>query len=234
VPTLRFTPYAWAKLLFLRDRGDTEVGGFGVSGEDGDLFLVEDVRLVRQRCTQVSVEFDDEAVADYFDEQVDSARQPEQFARIWLHSHPGDSAEPSATDEQTFERAFGGSDWAVMVIIAKGGETYARLRFGCGPGAELVVPVAVDWAVPFPEADHVAWRREYDQCVRPIIRPIVPYSPRSPQHLSPEEIAFLEEHPELLDEWEAIPHGNELNDLERSVYDGYDHDGSDHNGYDSI
>jgi len=30
VPTLRFSPYAWAKLLYLRDRGDSEVGGFGI------------------------------------------------------------------------------------------------------------------------------------------------------------------------------------------------------------
>jgi hypothetical protein len=110
-----------------------------------------------------------------------------------------------------------------MFIIAKGGQTYARLRFGCGPRAELVVPMAVDWDVPFPAADHAAWEQEYDQCVRSI----VPQRPRSAENISPDEIAFLEEHPELLDEWEAIPQGDEPNDLERSVYDGYDHNGSD-------
>ena len=26
-PILRFSPYAWAKLNFFRDRGDTEIGG---------------------------------------------------------------------------------------------------------------------------------------------------------------------------------------------------------------
>ena len=29
-PTLWFSPTAWAKLLYLRDLGDTEVGGFGI------------------------------------------------------------------------------------------------------------------------------------------------------------------------------------------------------------
>lgn len=48
-PALRFTPLAWAKLLFLRDQGPTEVGGFGLSAAD-DLLLIEDVRMVRQRC----------------------------------------------------------------------------------------------------------------------------------------------------------------------------------------
>ena len=38
---LRFTPYAWAKLRFLRDVGETEVGGFGISRAD-DPLLVED------------------------------------------------------------------------------------------------------------------------------------------------------------------------------------------------
>src|SRR4051812_35743192 len=38
---LRFSPTAWAKLLFLRDIGDTEVGGFGITPAD-DLLFVED------------------------------------------------------------------------------------------------------------------------------------------------------------------------------------------------
>src|SRR4051812_42770484 len=126
-PPLRLTPYAWAKLVYLRDLGETEVGGFGVS-RPGDLLLVEDVQLVRQQCSLVTVKFDDNSVADYFDGQVDQGRRPEQFARIWVHTHPGDSPYPSCTDEETFARCFGGSDWAVMLIVARGGESYARLR----------------------------------------------------------------------------------------------------------
>jgi hypothetical protein len=87
---LRFTPYAWAKILYLRDIGPTEVGGFGISNPD-DLLLVEDIELVEQYCTVCSVEFDDDSVADYFDRQVDAGRQPEQFARIWIHTRPGAS-----------------------------------------------------------------------------------------------------------------------------------------------
>ena len=36
--TLRFSPYAWAKLLYLRDAGDTEIGGFAITSPD-DLLL---------------------------------------------------------------------------------------------------------------------------------------------------------------------------------------------------
>ncbi len=161
---LRFTPTAWAKLLYLRDVGDTEVGGFGITVPD-DLLLIEDIVLVQQRCTAVSVKFDDAAVADFFDEQVDAGRQLESFARVWVHTHPGDSAHPSSVDEETFARCFGSADWAVMFILAEGGETYARLRFNVGPGGSMLIPVETDFSMPFPATDHDAWEQEYAACV---------------------------------------------------------------------
>ena len=30
-PSMRFSPTAWAKLLYLRNLGDSEVGGFGIA-----------------------------------------------------------------------------------------------------------------------------------------------------------------------------------------------------------
>lgn len=164
---LRFSPYAWAKLLYLRDYGDTEVGGFGLTATD-DLACVEDIRLVRQRCTPVSVEFDDAAVADFFDEQVDLGRRPEQFARIWLHTHPGSSAQPSGTDEETFQRCFGRTDWSAMCILARGGQAYARVRFNVGPGGSWEMPVEVDFRHSFPAAETAAWEREYLESVQAV------------------------------------------------------------------
>lgn len=159
-PTLWFSPTAWAKLLYLRDLGETEVGGFGISAAD-DLLRIADVRLVKQHCTPVTVAFADDSVANFFDEQVDQGLRPECFARLWLHTHPGDSPEPSLTDEETFARVFGRSDWAVMFILARGGQTYARLRFNVGPGGSLKIPVGVDYQAPFTGSEHEAWETEY-------------------------------------------------------------------------
>ena len=159
-PTLRFSPTAWAKLLYLRDLGDTEVGGFGISAAD-DLLYVEDVQLVRQACTGASVAFDDEAVAKFFDQQVDLGRVPSQFGRLWVHTHPGNFAEPSQTDEETFSRVFGRTDWAIMVILARQGQSYARLRFHVGPGGDVDLPVCVDYSHPFAASDHAAWKEQY-------------------------------------------------------------------------
>jgi proteasome lid subunit RPN8/RPN11 len=152
--------------LFLRDQGETEVGGFGISADDDPLY-VTDVRLIRQSCTQVSVRFEDAAVADFFDEQVDSGRAIGQVGRIWIHTHPGDSAAASRLDEATFRRVFGRPDWAVMFILARDGETYGRLRFNVGPGAELVIRTEVEFGSPFAGSDPTAWLHEYCEAVRP-------------------------------------------------------------------
>ena len=120
-PVLRFTPTAWSKLLFFRDRGPTEIGGFAVT-EPNDLLRVVDFVTVKQDVTVASVAFDDNAVADFFDAQVDAGRKPDQFARIWAHTHPGNSPEPSHTDEETFHRVFGHCEWAVMFILAQNGK----------------------------------------------------------------------------------------------------------------
>ena len=163
-PKLRFSPYAWAKLLFLRDAGDTEIGGFGITPSD-DLLLVEDLCLVEQQCSPVSVSFDDEAVADFFEQQVDQGRHPRQFARIWVHTHPCDCPRPSGTDEETFARCFGRADWAVMFILAHGGQTFTRLRFNVGPGGDLEIPSEVDFSQPFAAASQDAWEQEYQERV---------------------------------------------------------------------
>jgi hypothetical protein len=52
-----------------------------------------------------------------------------------------------------------------MFILARGGQTYARLRFNAGPGGALIVPVEIDFRRPFAAADRAAWNAEYAQSV---------------------------------------------------------------------
>jgi proteasome lid subunit RPN8/RPN11 len=167
-PVLKLTPYAMAKLRFLRDLGPTEIGGFALTS-DTHALVVQDVGLVQQECDWASVLFNDEAVADYFDQQVDLGRSPERFARVWVHTHPDCSAQPSAIDEETFGRVFGECGWAVMLILARNDNVYARLRVRVGPGTGVSVDaemrVEVDDQHPFPASNRQAWQLEYDTCV---------------------------------------------------------------------
>lgn len=162
--------------MYLRDAGKSEIGGFGISAVD-DLLFVADIALMTQSCTWAQVKFDDESVADHFDRQVAAGRRPEEFARIWIHTHPGRSAEPSGTDEATFARVFERADWAVMFILARGGQTYARLRYSVGPGADLELPVDVDFSRPFLASSETDWQAEYRANVRTA-------QPKLSQHLT--------------------------------------------------
>lgn len=172
-PSLRFSPTAWAKLVFMRDMTENEVGGFGIT-KPNDLLFVTDFVLIRQKVTIVSVSFDDGSVADFFENQVEQKRKPEQFARIWLHTHPGDSPNPSMTDEQTFDRVFGKCDWSVMFILAQDGSSYARLHFKAGPGGDLKIPVYVDYSFQFDGSDFKNWTEQYkDNVVKDILLPPV-------------------------------------------------------------
>jgi hypothetical protein len=142
---ITFAPLAWLKLLMFLHAGDTEVGGFGISSEKRPLYI-EDFVTVKQTVSAVTVAFDDTAVADYFDDCIDRGLTPARFARIWAHTHPGESPDPSSVDEETFHRVFGSCDWAVMLIVSRMHKTYARLSFSAGPGGAVLLPVNVDWA----------------------------------------------------------------------------------------
>ena len=225
-PALRFSPTAWAKLLHFRDKSDDEVGGFGVTEAD-DLLFVKEFVTVKQEVTCVSVKFDDSAVADFFDAQVDLGRKPEQFARIWLHTHPGDSPEPSGIDEETFERVFGNCQWAVMFVVAENNKTYSKLSFNVGPGGQVLIPTEIDYGEDFGASDRELWDTEYAANVKAIewLPSGFGAEPSSSDHdlhdyglahdfldefesMEPEERQFildeLSERPELWDEKEVM------------------------------
>lgn len=174
MPRLTFSPRGWLKWQYLCHCGPTEIGAFGLS-KDSDLLYVDDLIVLKQSATAVSVAFDDAAVADLFDEMADAGIPSNRFSRIWLHTHPGASVTPSGVDEETFRRVFGANDWAVMGILGRTGRTSARLRFNSGPGGALEIPTAVDWGSwpAFAESYDLQlsvehWREEYDRLVHSV------------------------------------------------------------------
>lgn len=162
--SLFFTPYAFAKLIFFRDKGPTEISGMGITDID-QLNVVKDIKLIKQSCTSITTEFDDTAIADFFEDMVDAGYHPKQFGRVWIHTHPGNSASPSNTDEETFAKAFGKCDHAIMAILARGGESYARLQIANPMRVVQKLSVHIAYNMSFPGSDHEAWAKEYSDCV---------------------------------------------------------------------
>jgi hypothetical protein len=64
---------------------------------------------------------------------------------------------------------FGNCEWAVMFILARGGATFARLRCNVGPGANVRLPVEVDFSRPFAASAHADWQQEYETNVNELV-----------------------------------------------------------------
>ena len=123
---IRFTQKAWDTILFYRDISGNEFGAFGIA--PNDRFTVEEIVPVKQTVTSCTVAFDDDSVSDFFCDMAESGLKPEQYGRIWIHTHPGSSPSPSGTDEETFAKCFGKCDWSVMFNLGRTGKVYSRMN----------------------------------------------------------------------------------------------------------
>lgn len=163
---LRFSPYAWAKYHWLLKRTSNEVAAFAISSRQ-DITYIDDIRLLKQEVSGAYAEFDQDDMSRYLDDMVDEGYQPLECMRIWLHTHPGNSASPSSTDEKTFEDAFGQADWAVMCILAKGGDIKAKACLTAANGQfyhSFPIPVSVDCTGEFngvSKEDAERWEEEF-------------------------------------------------------------------------
>jgi proteasome lid subunit RPN8/RPN11 len=127
---LLITPFAWSKLKFFRDLNPSnEIGGFMITPQHPT--LVEDIAIVKQEVSAASVDFDDDGMQLYRDEMMDNDLAPAQFERIWWHTHPSMSPNPSMIDEETFEKIFRRPSWCMMFILSSNDKTYVRVKFNC-------------------------------------------------------------------------------------------------------
>jgi len=162
---LTFTPRAWAKLAYMRDRGTSEVSGFGIS-HPNDPMLITDFRLVEQINTSTFTEFVDKALANYVEDMaINEKIGPARCFRVWIHTHPNMSPTPSGHDESTFARVNGESSWGVMCVVADTKE-YARLIVNNAEGMSVQRELSVRLGLYTPfdavtEDDYKAWEQEY-------------------------------------------------------------------------
>lgn len=165
---LQFSPRAWFKLNYLMMKGQTEVGGMGILTPDKNKLVVDDFVLIPQEATAASVEFDDDGWEDFVEEHAAKGLPADRYMRVWIHTHPGNSATPSSTDQKSWEATFGDFSWALMFIIARGGNTSCELRVK-NDFITLTYQMkdSIDWSRPCPvEGDREKWDAEYDRCVR--------------------------------------------------------------------
>ncbi len=174
-PIIYLTPYAFAKLQFWRDAGDTEITCFAVdvARTDGSILIVDYI-MPGHDATVVSVDIEADDLADLMEEAAAAGIDAARLTRLWQHTHPGDSASPSSVDEAQC-REFAGGDWHAMLILAKGGEWYARIDVAGPVPHSTLCDVRIDWQADSPAVDDFTrkeWQATYDdRCRIPAEKP---------------------------------------------------------------
>lgn len=174
-PVLTLSPYVVSKIDFMIDSSDNEIGGFFIAENANEPLAITDFVLLKQEVTSVTVAFDAEAIADFYEEMAIVRKlEPGQCARIWAHTHPGFSAMPSYTDLDTFKEKFCNRGvpaccrpWAAMFIRSKSGSTFCRLAFNPedGPQVQLDIDVVVDHSLCSAFEDRAGWKKEFEEKV---------------------------------------------------------------------
>lgn len=125
---LVFTPAVYARLRHFANATENEVAAWGICEDPDNPLLVTDLHLPLQTNNPCYVEMDDDAINRYLVDQTILGRSPEQFMRVWIHTHPGASPTPSSHDRDTFERLTKELPWLVMFIMSEAASMTATYR----------------------------------------------------------------------------------------------------------
>lgn len=175
--TLKFSPKAYLHWQFLCHYGPTEASAFGITNPDDGL-LVESLWVPKQECTPVFTSIDDESWHDLFDWAYENNVPNSSIGGVWLHTHPNMSAHPSGVDERTFEEKFHTRPLAVMGIISRTNDVYARVKYNVNGHNSFPLSLEVLWK-NFPadlqsiSEDIKLWEEDYKQKVTEKKMPVV-------------------------------------------------------------
>jgi len=128
-------------------KGD-EVGGMiEFSPDMSKGLIVKDIYFPKQSISGATVQFDDEAMAEYAEHMViDRKLDPILWRTGWWHHHPFQSSVPSGVDWSTTNEKFGPKlcpHFSVMLITSKK-DTSCNLRLTTGP-LSINTELEVDW-----------------------------------------------------------------------------------------
>jgi len=137
---------AWMALRHMRDIESKEIAALGVCEDPDRPLHITRVMFPKQHNYSAFVEIDDEGLADCLEKCYDDDLEPYQCSRIWIHTHPGNSASPSGKDWTTFKDSYSSCDWAVMLIIGQDDSWTCNLRMNSPfPNTIIQLPFSIDW-----------------------------------------------------------------------------------------
>lgn len=171
---LRIHRQAWQKFMHHAHKKKHEVGCFAITSIK-DFLEVEDFFFPKQECSSGYVDIDENSHASFMHVMAFDRNLPvECYMRIWTHTHPGISPQPSNTDEKFFSENYVNCDWAIMFIYACDGtpyptpnNTFCRLRIKDQKlNAYLEGTIDVEIIDPLPVELLKQWDDEFDANIK--------------------------------------------------------------------
>jgi predicted RNA-binding Zn-ribbon protein involved in translation (DUF1610 family) len=123
---IKFENEAYKKLLFYVNNCDVEISGYGKSRVEKDEIIVEDVIIIKQKCTGTQTDIDDKATFEFFKERLDAGEDVKSW-NVWWHSHVNMGVFWSATDENTAKNLSSGGNYLISIVANKRGEYLGRV-----------------------------------------------------------------------------------------------------------
>ena len=124
-PTVLISAEAEQRIRHWVDCARGEVSGLGTVVPHNDGLLIEEVYLLKQRCTGSNTELDDEAVAALLVE-LDAKGVDTGTVRFWWHSHGDLSAFWSGTDDECIE-GLANDNYMVSLVANKRRQDRVRI-----------------------------------------------------------------------------------------------------------
>jgi proteasome lid subunit RPN8/RPN11 len=154
----------WARIMYFAKEADGEISGMGITPKE-NRWHIEEFVLPKQECTAAHTEFDGTELAKLMDEYIVKGYEPWQTQRVWIHTHPGFSAEPSGPDWANFDANYvrdRDDSWGTMIVVNQKGEVSVNVWFGMLGAVMKGELVVVDREV---EIHGEEWKKELDEKV---------------------------------------------------------------------
>lgn len=203
--------YAYLKWQYMCYSTPLEVSAYGFSRGTksfADLLYIEDLIILRQECSTCFTNIDSDAILEYYDKLADKDIPLQQGTRVWFHTHPQMSAQPSSTDTDTFAETFDNPDWSIMAILSQTNDMTARLKLTTEFAAlEEDIDIKIDWSSYKRDLPKVAqFAAEWEEDIKTKVRKMIQ---QQPNQLHVSNLSQLKEAVERnynfdnAEEWEA-------------------------------
>jgi len=118
LPVIYITSKALSKLQGFISLAEGEISGLGEVEKHGEKdFLITDLLLFDQECSQASTELDPDKLVDFMSEAMDEGRDLGKI-KLWWHSHGEFGPSWSLTDDDTID-GLKNSGWMLFVVGSK-------------------------------------------------------------------------------------------------------------------